>query len=184
MFAAILALVASLMTGAAVAAQDASTPTDHDEESAYQASINEGTCDALGDVAFELDPVIQNDDAGTPEAAEGASAASSPAAQTDDTDGNVAEGTTTIDVSLDELVSEEHVIALYQDGDTETPLACSEITGSADSGALQIDLLEDSESGVSATAMLTSEDDSTIVTILVTEHDIDTRATPESTPAS
>lgn len=184
MFAAVLALVASLLMGSAAAAQDASTPTDHDEESAYQANINAGTCDALGDVVFELDPVIQTDDAGTPQAADDGSATPSPAAQTGDNDGNVAEGTTTIEASLEELVSEEHVITLYQDDDTESPFACSEITGSPTSGALQIDLLDDSESGLSATAMLTSEGESTIVTILVTDDDIDTRETPEATPAS
>ena len=185
-FATVLALVATLMTGvAAVSAQGDATPAAPDEELPYQARINTGSCDALGDVAFELNDVTQADDAGTPAAPVNGAVAASPAADTGEIGGDVAESTTTVEASLEELVDEEYAITIHQGTeDADSYLACGDIVGSPASGALQIALLEDSESGVSGIAVLTSEGDSTTVTILITEGDIDTRGTPAATPTS
>ncbi|HEV2129011.1 MAG TPA: hypothetical protein VGR22_10370 [Thermomicrobiales bacterium] len=188
MFAIVLVLIATMVVGVVtVTAQDAATPAVPDEQLPYQASINAGSCDALGDVVFELNEVTQADDAGTPAAPVNGAAVASPAVEGGEIGGDVAESTTEVDASLEELVAEERVIVVYQGTDgTDAYLACGEITGSPTSGALQVELLEDSESGVSGTAMLLTggeDDDSTTVTILITEGEIETRD-QEATPAS
>lgn len=184
--AAVLTLLATMM--ATVAAQDAATPAVPDELLPYQASINAGSCDALGDVVFELNEVTQADDAGTPAAPVNGAAVASPAAEGGEIGGDIAESTTEVDASLEELVTEERVIVVYQGTDgTDTYLTCGAITGSSASGALQVELLEDSETGLSGTAMLTSgtdDDASTTVVILLTEGNIETRGEPEATPES
>ncbi len=76
---------------------------DDDSDEPYELAIHEGTCDDPGDVAYEL----EGDEAGLSQ--------------------------TTVDVSLDELLDGEYLIALHEGGDVENGiLACGEIAAAPD----------------------------------------------------
>ncbi len=190
----LLTLVAAFaLIGAAIAgpglavAQDAS-PVAGAGEHNHPAHIHTGTCDAVGEVVYPLNNVTDADasmDAGmddmaSPEAG-GMDTAASPETG-EDTDmhghdaagGVVAESTTTVTTTFDELTGAEHVINVHESEENiGNYIACGEITGTAENGTLTVTLNELNDSGWEGDAELTDNGDGTIeVTIHLTAVDM------------
>lgn len=173
-----LTLVLSLLAGAGtLSAQGDATPSagGHD----HPAHIHDGTCEELGDVVYPLDNVTDLSAEASPEA-------STPMASTmgDEMENTVAESTTIVDVSLDDLLSADYAINVHESPDQiQNYIACGDVDGEASNGHLEVDLNELNDSGYTGRAELTENpDDTTTVTITLMQGA--SMETPEATPAS
>lgn len=172
----LLVVFSLLLGGGAGLAQDA-TPTG--AAAVHPAHIHSGTCDTLGDVVYPLTDVAIAG-AGTPAASPEAAAASTPIAAADPIH---AESATTVEVTLDDLLSAEHAINVHESAENiANYIACGDITGEPDDGTLDIELLELNDSRFRGTARLTDNGDGTTsVFVMISQVDA---GTPEATPAS
>jgi hypothetical protein len=97
----------------------------------------------------------------------------------------VAESTTTVTTTFDELTGAEHVINVHEsEANIGNYIACGAITGTASAeGALEIELQELNESGYDGHATLTDNGDGTItVTVSLFQiSDDDSMASPSPT---
>ena len=174
----VFVLIAGLI--GSTAAQDA-TPAEGEDlaaGTAHPAHIHMGSCgDTLGDVVYPLNDVaLPGRTLATPGATPEAAMVSTPATSL------VASSTTTVDVSIDDLLASEHAINVHESMENiGNYIACGNITGTPDAGVLDIELEELNDSGYTGQATLVDHDGSTTVTITIQETDA---GTPEATPAS
>jgi hypothetical protein len=208
-------LVMSFVISAqAIGAQGtAATPAPQGETEvapSHPAHIHSGTCDMLGEVVYPLNDVtllgIDVAPASTPVGATPAAVAgtdstpvgATPAAVagTDSTPvaaegvgpGEVvAESTTDVEVTLDELLSGEYAINVHESAENiQNYIACGNITGDeVEDGELTIDLMELNDSGFTGTAVLTNnEDGTTTVSVTLIQTGTAVTGTPVATPSS
>ena len=82
----------------------------------------------------------------------------------------VATSFSTVDLSLDELLADEHVLVVFDEIQTERALSCGPIGGMiADDGSLAIGLRETPGAGWSGVAYLAPDADGTSITIFLAE---------------
>lgn len=141
----------------------------------HPAHIHNGTCENLGDVAFPLNDVAPLEAGATP----AVSPVASPAAG--DTGEVVAQSTTEVEVSLDDLIGTEYAINVHESADNiGNYIACGNITGTATDGTLTIQLDELNGSGYSGQAMLMDNGDGTTTVTVVLMSGGDMAGTPAS----
>jgi len=166
-----LALVAAGL-GPAVRAQEATPGAMAGmTEEAHPAHIHEGTCDELGGIVFPLEDVIHGGTMGTPGA--GTDAMATPGVGRAGMGEAVAESTTTVEASLDEMLAAEHAINVHESAENiETYIACGDLTGTPEEGTLEIELAELNDSGYAGMATLEDNGDgTTTVTVMLMEGD-------------
>ena len=186
-----VALTLLLAVGFALApstsiAQDA-TPAMMQGTHQHPAHIHSGTCETLGDVVFPLNDLTAPDIMGTPMAGMD----STPMAGMDATPmagmGEVvAQSSTTVEASLEDILAAEHAINVHESAENiENYIACVDITGAADGGQLQIELDELNNSGFQGMAMLMDAGDGTTrVYVMLMHTQGGMMGTPEATPTS
>ena len=167
-------------------AQDA-TPSMMQGTHQHPAHIHSGTCETLGDVVFPLNDLTSPEAMGTPMAG----MASTPMAGMDATPmaemGEVvAQSTTIVEASLEDILGAEHAINVHESAENiDVYIACGDITGTADGGQLQIMLEEINDSGYHGMVMLMDAGDGTTrVDVWLMQREDGTMGTPEATPAS
>jgi hypothetical protein len=160
----------------------------------HPAHIHSGTCAELGDVVFPLNDVAVADPNASPEASPSLALASTPVASPVDaspvaspqvgTEGVVAESSTEIAASLDDLLAEEHAINVHESAENiGNYIACGDLTGTAAEGQLTIEMQELNNSGYTGEAHLQDNGDgTTTVTVYVAFTGLD--GTPPATPAT
>lgn len=166
------ALAAGFALASAPAGAQEATPGVLGDEP-YPSAIHTGTCDALGDVAFDLSDIGEA-------AAQGATP---PAGEP----GVLAVGLTPIEASLEDFLAAEHAVVVLQGEDA---VACGNIEGTGDpqqgrtyGGQVLAVLDERNGSGLRGQAILTElGPGSTNVTVMLAEADSAVLATPEATP--
>lgn len=161
---------------------------------AYPAHIHTGICDALGDVVFPLNDVSRltarqssvaspsADLAATPEASPvAASPVASPEAGAGDV---VAQNTTDVAVSLDEILGADHAINVHESADQiQNYIACGDLAGTPTDGVLSIELQELNDSGFAGEAHLEDNGDgTTTVTVYLMISGAEGEGTLETTP--
>lgn len=176
-------LIFAAMFAATVAQDAAGTPGA--DVALHPAHIHTGTCDSVGDVVFPLNDLQAASAVATPGASpsamEGGMAMASPEADRE----IVAQSSTVVEASLDDILAAEHVINVHESPDNMgNYIACGELTGEPEDGMLMIDLMELNDSGLMGEAMLTDMGDGT-TTVHVSLFPSDAMVgTPEATPAS
>ncbi|MDQ4045294.1 MAG: cupredoxin family copper-binding protein [Chloroflexota bacterium] len=141
-------------------AQDAAPAVDG--EIAHPAHIHSGTCEELGDVVFPLNDVAPLDAGATPAASAAAAPVAAGAGEV------VAESTTEVEASLDDILAAEHAINVHESAENiGNYIACGNLTGPATDGELLIDLEELNDSGYTGQAHLVDNGDGT-TTVTVT----------------
>ncbi len=137
------------------------TPTG-ETEAAHPAHIHAGTCEELGDVVFPLNDVAPLDAEATPAASPVASSAAAGAGDV------VAESTTEVEASLDDILATEHAINVHESAENiGNYIACGDLTGPATDGELRVELQELNDSGFTGEAHLVDNGDGT-TTVTVT----------------
>ncbi|HVL26105.1 MAG TPA: hypothetical protein VM450_18575 [Thermomicrobiales bacterium] len=147
----VIAVVVSLlftfsMSAVAIAAQGATASPM--AGAAHPSHIHKGTCAELDpNPAYPLNDVTQIGD------------------------GAVASSTTTVDVSLDDLLASPYAINVHKSAeDISTYVACGDLTGPVVDGELVIGLHQQSDSGMAGVAVLTTNDaGGTDVTVYVVD---------------
>ncbi|MDP9365179.1 MAG: hypothetical protein M3Q10_13305 [Chloroflexota bacterium] len=192
-------LLAGVATTGTGLAQDAGTPAAGGMEP-HPAHIHSGTCDTLGDIVFPLEeltapgmmgtdgtPMAGMDMGGTPMA--GMDMGGTPMAGMDASPmagmagDMVAQSTTIVDASLDDILAEEHAINAHESAENiQNYIACGDITGTADGGQLQIEMEELNDSGYQGQATLEDNGDgtTTVTVMLSMGDDAGMMATPTS----
>jgi hypothetical protein len=177
LFAASLAVVPSMSR-----AQDAaSTPSKMQGMHQHPAHIHSGTCDTLGDVVYPLNDLTAPDQMSTPMAG----MASTPMAG-----GNmgdvVAQSSTTIETSLDDLLGAEYALNVHESAEQiDVYIACGDVTGTPNDNQLQIELHELNNSGYQGMAWLMDNGDgTTTVEAVLMQREGGAMATPQATPSS
>jgi len=200
-----LALGLAVTTGS-LGAQE-STPMAGMGETPHPAHIHSGTCETLGDIVFPLNDLTAPGMAGTPTAGMGMDASpmagmdmdATPAAGMDmdatpaagmDMDASpmagmtgmgevVAESTTTIEASLDDILAAEHAINVHESAENiQNYIACGDLTGTPEGGQLEIQLNELNDSGYQGQATLVEENGATTVNVVLMRSDDGMMATP------
>jgi hypothetical protein len=167
-------------------AQDA-TPSMMQGTHQHPAHIHSGTCETLGDVVFPLTDLTSSETMGTPMAGMAstpmAGMAATPMAGMGEV---VAQSTTTVEASLEDILGAEHAINVHlSPEEIDVYIACGDITGTADGGQLQITLDELNDSGYQGMALLMEAgDDTTRVDVWLTQRGDGMMGTPEATPSS
>ena len=161
---------------------------------AHPAHIHSGTCDALGDVVFPLNDVtplgIDLAADATPRgmtASPVAEAEATPVvAQVPGVNQIVAESTTELEVSLEDILGSEHAINVHESAENiQNYIACGDLTGTATGGEFQIELQELNNSGYIGEADLVDNGDgTTTVTVKLLRSGEGMTGTPEGTPSS
>lgn len=160
---ALLTVFGFLLAGAGVGfAQDA-TPA---AETPHPAHIHAGTCTELGDVVYPLTDVAAPDADATPDAMAGhdmGSMDATPEAGEAEMSGKVvAESTTKVEASLDDILAEDHAINVHESMENiGNYIACGNITGEPEDGELYIALEELNDSGYTGQAELVDNGDGT-----------------------
>lgn len=191
-FVAALALMMSFVAAGPVASQESTPATVSAPETnaeaeieLHPAHIHSGTCDELGDVVYplnDLQAAAQVDDPdATPVIDLGATPDAASAIGLVDV---VAQSGTEVDVSIDDLLSEEYAINVHESPENiQNFIACGEITGSVEDGELTIDLQELNNTGYTGRALLTDQGDGTTI-VNVSLFTSDQGGTQDATPAS
>jgi hypothetical protein len=128
----------------------------------HPAKIHEGTCEALGPVAFSLTGAGASVDLDENPIA-------TPQLVNEDAAFEVATSLSTIDTSLDKLLSSDYAIMLYEDDDGMAAIACGNLGGAIMGDTLVVGLGEAGMPGHVGFALLTPNGDKTDVTLLVGE---------------
>lgn len=193
LFAAFAFVLAALISAPSLYAQGTPDPSGDSAETPHPAHIHSGTCAELGDVVHPLNDVIGLDAAMSAESTPGDAVSSpmvgtvgTPAAGDAAEDGEViAESTTILEVSLDDITSGEHAVNVHESTDNiQNYIACGDVSGERTDGTLLIDLQELNDSGYTGRAALTgNDDDTTTVTVTLIKSD-DMTGTPVASPSS
>jgi hypothetical protein len=154
-------IIVSILLSAAVSMTGTGSEAAHAADG-HPAKIHEGTCDALGPVAFSLTGVgasvdLDENPIATPQPVNADSAF------------EVATSQTTIDTSLDALLSGDHAIMLYEDDEGMAAIACGNLGGAMLGDTLVVGLGEAGMPGHVGFAILTPNGDKTDVTLLLGE---------------
>lgn len=146
---------------------------------AHPAHIHSGTCQDLGEIVFPLSDVAPLGADATPMASPTASPAAGDGAV-------IAESTTILDTSIDDVLNGDHAVNVHESAENiQNYIACGDITGTPDNGHLRVDLHELNDSGFSGIAELTSNPEGTVtVTITLIQGGLDTMGTPEASPSA
>jgi hypothetical protein len=153
---------AAFLLSTAIAITGAGTASAHAADG-HPAKIHEGTCKALGPVAFSLTGVgasVDLDD----------NPIATPQPVNEDAAFEVATSQTTIDTSFDDLLASDHAIMLYEDDDGMAAIACGNLGGAMMGDTLVVGLGESGMPGHVGFALLTPNGDKTDVTLLVGEN--------------
>ena len=167
-------------------AQDA-TPSMMQGTHQHPAHIHTGTCETLGDVVFPLNDLTAPDMMGTPMAGMDSSPMAGMDAKPMAGMGEVvAQSTTTVEASLEDILAAEHAINVHESAENiDNYIACGDITGAAYGGHLQIELDELNNSGFQGIAMLMdSGDGTTRIDVMLMHTEGGMMGTPEATPTS
>ena len=167
-------------------AQDSASPMAGESEHNHPAHIHTGTCDAVGEVVFPLNNVVSGDDMSSP-AAEMEHSGTPEAGMTDEMEEHedtVAESTTTITTTFDELMAAEHVINIHESEENiGNYITCGAITGTVENAELELTLNAMNDSGWEGEAELYDNGDGTIdVTVRLKAVEMDGMGTPEASP--
>ncbi len=146
----------------------------------HPAHIHKGTCDTLGDIAYPLNNLVAPGMMASPAAGMEATAMASPSAMMGPV---VAESTTTVKVSLNDIISGGHAINVHESVEKiQNYIACGDVKGTATGGELQIELHELNSSGFMGQATLKDNGDGT-TTVTVQLMQSGSTASPVATPA-
>jgi hypothetical protein len=196
MIAATLLLAVGILIGPrSTAAQDMSASPSAGME-AHPAHIHAGTCATLGEVVYPLEDVASVEDVTSrPEtagamsspasdSAEQMAGESTPMSDMDMMANVVAQSTTTVDASLDDILGAEHAINVHESMENiQNYIACGDITGTPTDGMLEVTLNELNGSGYEGRATLTDNGDGTtnvVVQLMMVQMHADEVATPTS----
>jgi hypothetical protein len=171
---------ASVIGTAAVRAQDATPGAMGGTMEAHPGHIHSGTCDELGDVVFPLeDATYGGMGMGTPMAGMDMGAMATPGAGMG---GETYRSVTEVEAALDDILAAEHAINFHESAENiETYVACGDLTGTPEDGALEVELEELNDSGISGRAMLEDNGDgTTTVTVELAHAGMGAMATPEA----
>lgn len=130
----------AMIAGIALLGAASATATVQDTAISHPSHIHEGTC-------AELDPApafpLSNVEPVAPDAAEG----------------SVETGMTTVEVSLDDILTSPHAINIHESAENAgNYIACGDLTGSVVDGTLAIALTVQNDSGYAGVAVLESND--------------------------
>ncbi len=158
----------NVATNAAVSASPAGSATEVTAETdGSTAAIYGGDCDS----DFTDEPVATLTNVRPPDGdAQGAEGASA-----------VETSVTTLDLPLDDILAEDHVLVVFDEDDDTVPLVCGPIGGIVtDDGSLALGLPLVGESRYSGIAYLTPDGDRTGVTVFLAENLSGAEETPEA----
>lgn len=166
------------------------------ETAAFPAHIHSGTCAELGEVVFPLSDVTAFEPQATPDASGSLALAStpvtspvaaSPVASPEAVQAEVvAESSTEVAASLDDILAEEHAINVHEsEQNIQNYIACGDLTGSPTNGELTIELQQLNSSGYVGEAHLRDNGDgTTTVTVYLMLSGLGMNGTPQATPSS
>jgi hypothetical protein len=163
-------IVSAFFTSGAIAQSPAPTMAAQGSTMAHPAHIHNGTCDQLGDVVYPLNDLVPPGEAGTATAGSQNTMieASPPSGMASANEGQVvAESTTMVSTTLDELLGAPYAINVHESAENiGNYIACGEITeGQAMSTPatggrqIEIQLHELNNSGFEGRAMLAETSD-------------------------
>lgn len=151
-----LALAGSLLVGLAAVAGTVSAHEGH----GHPTLIHEGSCDAIGKVAYTLNGVAANEDeAGNPIA--------TPEVVNPSGSYQVMVGNSTIDAKLDDLLAKPLAVMVYNDDDAMQGIACGNLGGARLGDELIVGLAEVNVPGHTGFATFKADGDKTDVTVLI-----------------
>jgi hypothetical protein len=130
------------------------------EEHGHPTRIHEGTCEALGPVAFRLNGVggsvdVDNAPVATPTAVNAESAY------------QVLISETTIDGTIEELLARDHAVMIYESDEAMDALACGNVGGALSGDSLVTGLAEAGVPGHIGFALFRSEGSQTTVLMIL-----------------
>ena len=171
------ALVGGLAVVQPSSAQDATPGAMGGMMMAHPGHIHSGTCDELGDVVFPLEDATSGGMMGTPMAGMDMGAMATPGAGMG---GETYRSVTEVEASLDDILAAEHAINFHESAENiETYVACGDLAGTPEDGALEVELEELNDSGISGQATLEDNGDGT-TTVTVELMGMGMMATPEA----
>lgn len=144
----------------------------------HPAHIHSGTCEELGDIVFPLADLVAFGNQASPSLVVASTPVSSPVAASpvgspEAAHEVLAESTTEVAGSLDEILAAEHAINVHESVENiQNYVACGDLTGTATDGMLHIELQELNDSFLVGEAdLLDNGDGTTTVTVRVMLND-------------
>jgi hypothetical protein len=130
------------------------------EEHGHPTRIHEGSCEALGPVAFRLNGVggsvdLDNAPVGTPTAVN------------PDAAYQMLISETTIDGTIEDLLASEHAVMIYESDEAMDAIACGNVGGALSGNTLVTGLAEAGVPGHIGFALFRSEGDQTVVLVVL-----------------
>lgn len=177
--AAFVFMLGSLVGVPGSAASFASQDTDGaDPAGPFPAHIHSGTCDELGDIVFPLADLVPFGNQASPMASPSLAVASTPVASPvaatpvgspEAAQEVLAESSTEVAGSLDEILAAEHAINVHESAENiQNYVSCGDLTGTPTDGMLHIELQELNESFLVGQAdLMDNGDGTTTVTVRV-----------------
>jgi len=183
--AALLVMTGLAVTQSSVTAQATGTPASGMTELSHPAHIHAGTCATLGDVVYPLSNVDAPGMMASPmagmEMTTPTAMAGMMASPTTAMGATVVESSTTVQVSLNDLLGTQYAINVHESADNiQNYIACGEITGTPTDHRLQVRLNELNSSGYAGQAWLTDNGDGTTTVLIELTHTMGAMATPAS----
>jgi hypothetical protein len=151
----IVAFAVALSAVAAVAG-----PALAHEEHGHPTRIHEGSCEALGPVAFRLNGVGGSADLDNAPVA-------TPRAVNPDASYQVMISETTIDGTIEDLLASEHAVMVYESDEAMDAIACGNVGGALNGDTLATGLAEAGVPGHIGFALFRTEGDQTIVMVVL-----------------
>jgi len=130
------------------------------EEHGHPTRIHEGTCEALGPVAFRLNGVGGSVDVNNAPVA-------TPTAVNSDSTYQVLISETTIDGTMEDLLAGEQAVMIYESDEAMDALACGNVGGALSGNTLVTGLAEAGVPGHIGFALFRSEGDQTVVLVIL-----------------
>jgi hypothetical protein len=151
----IVAFAVALSAVAAVAG-----PALAHEEHGHPTRIHEGSCEALGPVAFRLNGVGGSADLDNAPVA-------TPRAVNPDASYQVMISETTIDGTIEDLLASEHAVMVYESDEAMDAIACGNVGGALNGDTLATGLAEAGVPGHIGFTLFRTEGDQTIVMVVL-----------------
>ena len=149
----------ALAVALSMVAADAAPALAH-EEHGHPTRIHEGTCEALGPVAFRLNGVGGSVDVDNAPVA-------TPTAVNSDSAYQVLTSETTIDGTVEDLLTGERAVMIYESDEAMDALACGNVGGALSGNSLVTGLGEAGVPGHIGFALFRSEGDQTAVLVVL-----------------
>src|SRR5829696_4396410 len=134
-------------------------PTLAHEEHGHPTRIHEGSCEALGPVAFRLNGVGGSVDIDNAPKA-------TPTAVNPDAAYQVLISETTIDGTIEDLLAGEHAVLIYESDEVMDAIACGNVGGARSGSSLVTGLAEAGVPGHIGIALFQSEEEQTVVLVV------------------